>query len=146
MDQLTDFDRRVLSGEVCPYCKCDTKRVTDREIYGPQSNYNKVFIQCVENSDHYVGTYANGRSLGRLADAKLRRYKREGHVVFDKLWLGDHPTFKSRDKAYLWLSKKMGIPKELTHFGMFDNEQCLKSIQIVKDFSKTPKWLRFFLK
>ena len=136
MDQLTDFDKKVLSGEVCPYCKCATKRVTDREIYGPNSNYNKTFIQCVENSDHYVGTYANGRSLGRLADGKLRLYKREGHAVFDKLWLGDNASFRSRDEAYQWLSKKMGIPLELTHFGMFDNEQCLKSIQMVKDFSK----------
>jgi hypothetical protein len=74
MDQLTSFERDVLSGKICPYCMCETIRVTDREIYGPQSNYNKSFIQCIENRDHYVGTFSNGQSLGRLADAGLRKF------------------------------------------------------------------------
>ena len=27
-----------LRGEVCPYCKCETELVSDKEIYGPDSN------------------------------------------------------------------------------------------------------------
>jgi hypothetical protein len=146
MDQLTSFERDVLSGKICPYCMCETIRVTDREIYGPQSNYNKSFIQCIENRDHYVGTFSNGQSLGRLADAGLRKLKREGHEVFDKLWQGENATFKTRDKAYIWLSRKMGLSKELTHFAMFNDEQCLQSVRIVNSYMKIPKWVRHLIK
>ncbi len=146
MEQLTKFEKDVLSGKICPYCKCETMLVTDREIYGQHSNYNSYFIQCSQNRDHYVGTFANGRSLGRLADSELRKLKREGHAVFDKLWQGEDATFNSRDHAYTWLSRKMRLSMDLTHFAMFDDEQCTQSIQIVKAFMKLPKWLRVLIK
>jgi hypothetical protein len=146
MEQLTKFEKDVLSGKICPYCKCETKLVTDREIYGQHSNYNSYFIQCSQNRDHYVGTFADGRSLGRLADSELRKLKREGHAVFDKLWQGEDATFNSRDHAYTWLSRKMRLSMDLTHFAMFNDEQCTQSIQIVKAFMKLPKWLRVLIK
>ena len=146
MEQLTSFEKDILSGKICPYCKCETKKVTDKEIYGPQSKYDKSFIQCIENRDHYVGTFANGRSLGRLADSELRKLKREGHAVFDKLWQGEDATFNSRDHAYTWLSRKMRLSMDLTHFAMFNDDQCIQSIQIVNAFMKLPKWLRVLIK
>lgn len=146
MDQLTSFEKDVLSGKLCPYCNCETQKVTDKEIYGIQSNYNKSFIQCIQNSDHYVGTFSNGKSLGRLANSELRKLKRDGHAVFDKLWQGEEATFNSRDHAYAWLSRKMRLSMDLTHFAMFNNEQCIQSIQIVNAFFKLPKWLRILIK
>ena len=142
MDQLTSFEKDILTGKICPYCNCETKTVTDKEIYGPQSNYSKTFIQCIQNSEHYVGTFSNGKSLGRLADAELRKLKRNGHEVFDKLWQGEQATFKSRDQAYQWLSKKMKLSKDLTHFAMFSDELCIQSINIVNRIMKLPLWLR----
>ena len=146
MDQLTSFEKDILTGKMCPYCNCETKTVTDKEIYGPQSNYNKSFIQCIQNSDHYVGTFANGKSLGRLANSELRKLKREGHAIFDQLWQGEDAPFKTRDKSYIWLSRKMRLSKELTHFAMFNDEQCLQSVKIVNGFMKLPKWLRLLIK
>ncbi len=146
METLNNFQKDILTGKICPYCKCGTIRVTDREIYGPHSNFNKSFIQCIENKDHYVGTFRNGQSLGRLANADLRKLKRQGHEVFDKLWQGNNATFKTRDKAYIWLSKKMKLSKELTHFAMFNEEQCLQSFMIVNRFMKIPKWVRQLIK
>ena len=146
MEELTSFEKDILTGKICPYCNCETQKVTDKEIYGPHSNYNKSFIQCIQNSDHYVGTFSNGKSLGRLADDELRMLKREGHAVFDKLWQGQNTTFNSRDKAYTWLSKKMRLSKDLTHFAMFNNEQCIQSMNIVNVFMKLPKWLRILIK
>ena len=142
MEQLTSFEKDVLSGKLCPYCNCETQKVTDKEIYGIQSNYNKSFIQCIQNSDHYVGTFSNGKSLGRLANSELRKLKRDGHAVFDKLWQGEEATFNSRDQAYQWLSKKMKLSKDLTHFAMFSDEQCIQSINIVNRMMKLPLWLR----
>jgi hypothetical protein len=142
MDELTSFETDILTGKICPYCKCETKIVTDKEIYGHKSNYNKYFIQCIQNSEHYVGTFSNGKSLGRLANAELRKLKRNGHEVFDKLWQGEQATFKSRDQAYQWLSKKMKLSKDLTHFAMFSDEQCIQSINVVNRMMKLPLWLR----
>ena len=36
----------------------------------------------------------------------------------------------TRDKAYKWLSKEIGLPKEQTHIGMFEKEQCEKVMEI----------------
>lgn len=145
MEQLSKTEKEILTGSRCPYCNCATKRVTDIEIYGHHSNYNKRFIQCEMNADHYVGTFANGQALGRLADAELRKLKREGHALFDQLWQGEQPTFRTRDQAYKWLAKKMRLSSDLTHFAMFNNEQCLQSMQLVREFLKLPKWLRILI-
>jgi hypothetical protein len=126
--------KNILTGKVCPYCQCDTKVVNDKAIFGPYSNYDKKFIQCTMDSDHYVGTYRRGLSLGRLADRSLRQKKMEAHAVFDPLW--ENMVFKSRDAAYVWLASKMNLPKEETHFGMFDEKQCEKAIRIINRFNK----------
>lgn len=146
MESLTNFEKNILKGEICPYCICHTKLVTDKEIYGNQSLGSKFYIQCVKNTDHYVGTFSNGKSLGRLADAQLRKFKREGHDIFDQLWQGENKIFNTRDQAYTWLSKKMKISKDLTHFAMFNDDQCIQCIKIVNNFLKLPKWLRKLIK
>lgn len=138
MDQLSNLEKDVLSGKICPYCNCETKRVTDRDIYGPHSNYNRSFIQCEMNADHYVGTFANGQALGRLADAELRKLKREGHALFDQLWQGENAVFRTRDQAYVWLARNMHLSNDLTHFAMFNNEQCLQSMHLLREFLKYP--------
>lgn len=132
----------VLKGKICPYCYCATKLVTDKEIYGPNSNFDKKFIQCINNKDHYVGTRANGKSLGRLADSELRSLKRKAHALFDPLWESQDAVFESRDKAYIWLSKRMKLSHDKTHFAMFDTIQCEQSIEIITRFNKIPRWLR----
>jgi hypothetical protein len=139
-----EIKNNILSGKVCPYCQCETNEVTDKEIFGPYSNYDKKFIQCKMNRDHYVGTYRNGKSLGRLANLTLRRKKMEAHAIFDPLW--KNKIFKSRDAAYTWLSSKMSLPKDETHFGMFDETQCDKAIRLMNRFNKRMSILDSVLK
>ena len=145
---ISTFDFSILSseqqianeikrGKLCPYCHAETRVVSDKEIYG--SSYGKTFIQCTANPDHYVGTYANGKSLGRLADKTLRLKKREAHAAFDPLWNENPKLFKTRNGAYKWLSKQMGIPFEDTHFGMFDEAQCLQAIQLIERYKRRKK-------
>jgi hypothetical protein len=129
-----EIKNNILSGKVCPYCQCETNQVTDKDIFGPFSNYDKKFIQCKMNPDHYVGTYRNGKSLGRLANQALRIKKMEAHAAFDPLWM--NKIFKSRDAAYEWLSSKMKLPKEETHFGMFSEKQCDKAIRLIHRWNR----------
>jgi len=90
---------------------------------------DKKYYMCIVNFDHYVGTYSdNITSLGRVADKELRKLRNQGHTTFDPLWR-NKTHFKNQKKAYNWLSEKMNIPLEFTHFGMFTIEQCLEAIQ-----------------
>lgn len=81
----------------------------------------------------YVGVHkGTDKPLGRLANAELRYWKRAAHAAFDPLW--KYGRFKGfRDVAYGWLAKRMGLPMELTHIGMFDVDQCKKVIQICQN-------------
>ena len=135
----------IFSAKICPYCNCETKLVTGEVIYPkmvntvPRPNYlDKKFYVCTKNPDHYVGTYNDNKtSLGRLADSELRKMKMNAHAAFDPLWKkGDKRIFPSRHKAYNWLSEKMNLPLEYTHFGMFTIEQCKEAIKYCNEIAK----------
>ena len=127
MNQFTEND---LAGKWCRYCACETEEVTGKEVYPDKPHlHEKLFFRCIKDHDHYVGRYeGSGRSLGIIADAHLRKLKMEGHANFDPLWKGDSSVFKTRQEAYQWLSGLMELPKERTHFGMFNEEMCIKAI------------------
>jgi hypothetical protein len=132
----------ILKGKLCPYCLCGTELVTGEVIYpertedDPRPYYlDKKFYICKMDRNHYVGTYAdNVKSFGRLADTELRELKRQGHGIFDPLWKGK-VHFKNSKEAYIWLSKKMKLPKKRTHFGMFTKEECRKAIEFCKELA-----------
>jgi len=125
---MTDFEK-IIRGQLCPYCNCSTEIVSDKQIYGPNSSYNKMFYRCIMNHDHYVGTYHdNKKSLGRLANNELRLMKRKAHDAFDPLWRDEPSRFTNKYNAYQWLSEKMGIDLKYTHIGMFIAEECEKVI------------------
>lgn len=120
-----------INGKICWYCNCPTELVSDKDIYGPNSNFGGMYYRCILNKDHYVGTYSdNITSLGRTADKQLRKLKSKGHKIFDPLWQGEPKFFESQPKAYDWLSEKMELELKYTHFGMFTAEQCQKAIDI----------------
>jgi hypothetical protein len=132
---------RIIKGEICPYCDCETKLVKGEIIYPKKLTFvprplylDRMFYQCINDFSHYVGTYSkdNVTSLGRLADAELRSWKSKGHRSFDPTWK-ELKIFKSQKEAYQWLSEKMEIPLEYTHFGMFTMEQCKQAIDLCEE-------------
>lgn len=135
----------ILSGLICPYCDCPTQRVTGDVIYPemireePRPEYlDKIFIQCIQNPDHYVGIRnSNGRSLGRVADKTLRAWKMRGHKAFDPLW--QQKILPNQPAAYAWLAEKMNLHIDLTHFGMFTIEQCQEAIGYCHELMQTHK-------
>lgn len=133
---------QIIKGKVCPYCECSTQLVIGDIVYPhklseiPRPKYlDKKYYLCIKNKDHYVGTYAdNITSLGRLANSSLRTLKSKGHSVFDPLWK-EKIAFNSQADAYDWLSEKMKLPLQYTHFGMFTEEQCEKAIAFCKELT-----------
>lgn len=74
------------------------------------------------------------------ADAETRALRLRCHEVFDALWRNGarspfcgEPGGKSarRQRAYAWLSRVMGKPPRLTHFGMFTADECRAALEAI---------------
>ncbi len=133
--QLTQYQLKIINAEICPYCGSNSKLVTEEFIYG--ISYKNRSIFCCENypnCDSYVGTHDDGKPLGRLANHSLRRAKIKAHEHFDKIW---KENLIERGELYGMLSDHLGIPKEYTHMGMFQEHTLLQvekySQQLYKD-------------
>lgn len=127
----------ILSGRECPYCHKPTEFVDSSVVYG--SSYGMIYL-C-KPCDAYCGVHkGTDVALGRLANETLRSLKKQAHSFFDGLWKRKMKTgFRkghSRSKAYRWLSEQMSLPAELTHIGMFDEDQCKKVIELCKPYYK----------
>lgn len=112
----------------CDYCGRQAELVDSKVVYG--RSYGKIYL-C-RNCMAYVGVHkGTDEPLGRLANAELRYWKRAAHATFDPLWRHG-PFLRHRNIAYGWLARKMGIPVEQTHIGLFDVSQCKRAIQICR--------------
>jgi HD superfamily phosphohydrolase YqeK len=115
----------ILAGLVCPYCGRKTELIDSAEIYHGKT-YGWMYI-C-RPCDAYVGCKTGKKeSLGRLANAELRKYKQAAHDVFDLIWQDNHI---SRTEAYTWLSQQLGLDRDFTHMGMFNVDQCKQVIEL----------------
>jgi hypothetical protein len=122
---LTPYQLDAMMGKICPYCKSETKIVTQQEVYGRVFSEN-IIIACKNypHCDAYVGTHSDGTPLGRLAKQKLRLIKKDCKEPFNRLWEIKHMT---RSQAYDELSKFLDLDPQLTHFGMFGEQSCIKA-------------------
>jgi hypothetical protein len=142
----SDVQIKIKNGHVCPYCSNPSEYVDSKEVYGNKS-YGMVYL-C-RGCSAYVGVHkGTNKALGRLANAELREAKMEAHHWFDQIarvhkgdgatgvindvWPIFIPKISNRAKAYLWLSKFLGIANEDCHIGMFDVETCKRVVEISK--------------
>lgn len=112
---------------LCRYCKAPVKIARHAEIYGGREYGDWPFVYLCTNSDcgAYVGIHdGTDIPVGTLADRPLRVARKYSKGQFYKLM---RQQDWSRDKAYEWLAKHMGLPVEETHFGWFDLDQCGKA-------------------
>lgn len=117
----------LFSGRICPYCGNATTLIDSSEIYG--TSYGPIYICRPCNA--YVGCYKGTHTaLGRLANQELREAKKKAHHYFDQLW---KPQVQKRPLEYLWLSQQLGIPKEFTHIGMSNTNQCNHIIELSRN-------------
>ncbi len=117
--------KRILKAKVCPYCKGNTVRTNEEEIYGRVFKGRDI-IRC-ENwpqCDSYVGCHDDGRPLGRLAGWGLRIDKRKAHEALDRLW---KEKLMTRSETYRELSVHLELPVAYTHIGFFNEAACKKA-------------------
>lgn len=118
----------------CDYCQKESKLVSGKKIYPHRDDLkNKLFYYC-EPCQAYVGCHNNtSKPLGRLANAKLRKWKRMAHCHFDPIWKRRQMT---RQEAYQWLAIQLGISYQKCHIGMFGVGLCRKVIEACKERRK----------
>lgn len=119
----------------CPYCHSNSEITDGSEIYPHRTDLRQKKFYICRMCNAYVGCHTNGLPLGRLANARLRKAKQKAHAAFDPIWKSGK---KSRKEAYQWLGEKLGINKENCHIGMFDEENCLRVVELCKN-NQLPK-------
>lgn len=125
---LTDRQKLIVSGKICPYCGRRTEYTDSEEVYG--KSYGMIYICRPCNA--FVGVHkGTNMALGRLANKDLREAKKNAHLYFDKIW---KLSILGRSESYKWLSSMLEIPIEYTHIGMFSIETCRKVVEYSKQF------------
>lgn len=116
--ELTNFQKEIISGKICPYCHLQSEYIDSSFVYG--KSYGMIYI-C-KACDAYCGVHkGTENALGRLANKDLRYWKKQAHEYFDIIWKEKHET---RSDLYKHLSLYLEIPSEFTHIGMFGVETC----------------------
>lgn len=116
----------------CPDCG-DFLRLREA---GPE----KTFYGCRRWTDGCKGNHAanpDGSPRGIPADGETRKWRREAHVVFDRLWSSSSPVM-TRTAAYEWLRGAFNLPENMGHIGVFTKAQCEELIRLVKE-----RWPQF---
>lgn len=129
---------------ICPYCHSKALFAqAGHPIYPYRRDYGPVWA-CPQCDSAHVGCHPKTNiPLGRLADESLRVLKKEAHFVFDPLWRGKIAIegcrpYKARKLGYTWLAAQLGIHVDDCHIGWFDEEQCLRVIEVCTPYSKIP--------
>lgn len=130
----------ILKAYICPYCGKPTEYVSSTEVYGGR-DFGMVY-RC-KPCKAWVGVHnkTSKRALGRLANKELRDWKIRAHDAFDQLWKRKMKKdkvskSKARNAGYDWISKELNIPREYTHIGMFDVEQCKQVVILCQPFAE----------
>lgn len=64
--------------------------------------------------------------------SKLAQLRAEAHRALDVHWEFGQ---RSRSDAYSWLSRRLEIPKDLCHIGMFGEKECERVIEVCRSES-----------
>lgn len=121
-----EYDYRAAAADaanapICPRCQVAAVRRSTSYVYG--RDYGRDLWVCPNypRCDMFVGMHPDGKPLGTMAGASLRRARNAAHAVFDPLWKSGQMR---RPEAYEWLAGALGLAVEDTHIALFDEAKC----------------------
>lgn len=121
MFQLSDRQKEILQGKICPYCGQNSQFVNSSVVYGGEG-YGMIYY-CAPCMAYIGVSKGTDKALGRLANKELRMLKIEAQHHFYKLW---REGFMTEMEAYQWLSETLGLPADYANFDMFSEVTCKK--------------------
>ena len=110
----------------CPYCGKPSEPALGSRVYPNRPDLADERLWVCWPCDARVGTHPDGKPLGRLANADLRRARSEAHKAFDPLWRDDA---MERSVAYAWLECELGAGSRV-HIGNADEETCARIVEV----------------
>ncbi|EFQ8878640.1 hypothetical protein H0J13_004560 [Salmonella enterica] len=115
----------------CDNCLSNRVEQTQNDrVYGRAYGTWPEIYYC-NDCGAYVGCHEKTLiPLGRMADGKTRVLRVKAHAAFDPLWQSGS---MSRTKAYLQLSRKLGIDIKDCHIAMLSDAQLQTVILIYQD-------------
>ena len=119
---MTEQKKQINTGKLCPQCLVTTRCMEAGESGAPRLQPGRRAMVCPLTSE----------ALGSVADAPLRRLRWQTHQVFDLVW--KLRLKRSRYNAYSWLSLRLGLPKDVAHVGLFDEDTCRRAITICAQY------------
>lgn len=67
----------------------------------------------------------------RQEQVTFRNWKDKGHFYFDKIW---RHRLMSREEAYHWLAKMLGVSERKAHFSVMTEQQCKDAVFYSQQF------------
>lgn len=127
--------------KIDPSCaECDSiQRLTDgRRIYPHRPDlYAKRFWLC--ECGAYCGCHPGTTiPLGTCAGPATRRARSAAHAAFDPLW---KRRIVTRQSAYAWLTRVLGIDPRECHIAMMDAERARRVVEAVDALGDDPAQL-----
>lgn len=122
----------------CPYCGAPAILENATRVYGVDCDDLLYVCKNYPACDSYIRTIPGStQPMGTLANAKLRKLRRETHEIFDQLFLRHYMT---KDAAYDWMSFWLSRPRAYTHIGMLDTFACHLVMQKSIEFMVNNAW------
>lgn len=119
----------------CPYCNGKAILRDSAFLYHGRAYGNVWVCEHYPYCDAYVGCHRRGdgdEPLGGLANNQLRLARKRAHAAFDFVFCSSTAPM-SRSEGYRWLAKKLGIPEDACHIGMFDVAQCKRVREVMAE-------------
>lgn len=120
---------------------CASFNIAFEEYRNAVSDWRWIWI-C-SDCRSFVGTHPNTRNpMGRMADAHTRKLRAKAHEAFDPIWRVSR--LLTREQAYDWIARQLGIPSQECHFSWMNADQLQKAIfhsctYIVENLHKADK-------
>lgn len=110
----------------CPYCQSSVEFTSNDKLYGRLYGKWPYCYLCTNTKcKASVGVHPNTKTpLGTLANDKLKKMRISVKIPFIETY---ESKKISRSEAYKQLGEIMGISADECHFGLFDEDMCLKA-------------------
>jgi len=131
-----------MSSVICGECGSPCVLADSTVVYRGRSRGKIWICSRYPSCDSYVGVHSNSRRhapKGVPAGPYTRRARGELHRFFDWLWkegiidelMPGTKRGNRRRKAYLWLSRVLGIPEGDCHISYWHGDRCYEVLEII---------------
>jgi zinc-finger-containing domain len=111
---------------VCNHCGQPAQLHTGKDVYPNHAGVVDRYFWVCWPCDAWVGCHQAGdgqQPMGHLAKEDLRSARIAAHKALDGLWNEGEMT---REAAYEWLARALGIPSFRCRIAMMDLEDCAR--------------------